>query len=324
MLKCASCGKENESHYKFCLACGAELPAASVLQTPITRGWVDSAPLVVLPQPTPVPEAAAPRPGPLPDPENDPHMVTSRACPTCDNIVPVSFTFCGQCGGRLDTGAMTHRDLGMSFVSEGHLVLVRADGTEGGTHPLTMGNNLIGRNTGPLFNADGYLSPQHAQITLNQNGVQISDLGSLNGVFLRITEEEELFDGDVFRVGQELLRMDLLPPAEPLDNGTHIMGSPPAGAWGRLALIVSREHDGSAFLLSGDAVVLGRERGDILFSEDGYVSGTHARVSMRNGRHYLADLNSSNGTFIKLRGTRQVPAGALLLLGQQLFRVQYR
>lgn len=323
MIKCASCGRDNEPHYKFCLGCGAELPATSVLQTPTTRGWVDSAPLQVAPTPAPTPPPERPIVHVAPLPEHDPHVVTSRACPTCGNIVPVSFAFCGQCGGRLDHASDTARDLPRSAITQGHLVLVRADGSEGGSYPLVMGSNTIGRTTSPLFSADGYLSPQHATVTLGPNGVQVSDLGSLNGVFMRITEEEELFDGDIFRVGQELLRMDLLPPAEPLENGTHIMGSPPGGAWGRLALIVSREHDGSAFMLAGDAVVLGRERGDILFSEDGYVSGTHARVSMRNGHHYLADLNSSNGTFIRLRGTRAVPSGTLLLLGQQLFRVVY-
>ena len=316
-MQCPSCGKENESHYKFCLACGTELPAApSLIPTPTTRGWVDSAPLTVLPAGATgaIPEGVG---------DHDPEVVTSRACPSCGNIVPVSFTFCGQCGGRIDTPSVTQATLAASSITQGHLVLVRADGTEGGTHPLAMGDNVIGRGVGPLFTADGYLSPRHAQITLSPSGAQVADLASLNGVFLRTTEEEELFDGDIFRIGQELLRMDLLPPAEPLDNGTHIMGSPPAGAWGRLALIVSREQDGSAFLLAGDAVVLGRERGDILFSEDGYVSGTHARVSLRNGRHYLADLNSSNGTFVRLRGARGIPSGSLLLLGQQLFRVVF-
>jgi hypothetical protein len=99
------------------------------------------------------------------------------------------------------------------------------------------------------------------------------------------------------------------------------MGSPPGNAWGRLALIVSRHQDGSVFPLSGESVILGRERGDIVFSEDGYVSGTHARISQRDGRCYLTDLNSSNGTFIRLREPRTIGPGAFLLLGQQLFRV---
>ncbi len=70
-------------------------------------------------------------------------------------------------------------------------------------------------------------------------------------------------------------------------------------------------------------MVLGRERGDILFPEDGYVSGTHARISYRDGRFYLADLGSSNGTFLRVRGERTLKSGQFLLMGQQLFRLQF-
>src|SRR5436190_1490743 len=75
------------------------------------------------------------------------------------------------------------------------------------------------------------------------------------------------------------------------EDGTEVMGAPNPGYWGRLCLIIGRAADGkiqegSSFPLYGDAVVLGRERGDILFSEDGYVSGTHARISYRQGRVY--------------------------------------
>jgi pSer/pThr/pTyr-binding forkhead associated (FHA) protein len=119
------------------------------------------------------------------------------------------------------------------------------------------------------------------------------------------------------------LRFDEIPAPVPLDDGTDIMGSPNPGYWGRLALIVGRDHDGSAFPLFGDAVTLGRERGDILFPEDGYVSGQHARVAIRNGRFYLSDLGSSNGTFLRVRGERSLPSGSAILMGQQLFRITY-
>jgi len=36
----------------------------------------------------------------------------------------------------------------------GRLVLIRPDGTEGGTHPLHDGETLIGRGQGTLFEAD--------------------------------------------------------------------------------------------------------------------------------------------------------------------------
>jgi pSer/pThr/pTyr-binding forkhead associated (FHA) protein len=211
-----------------------------------------------------------------------------------------------------------------SASASGKLTVIRPDGTEGGTHPLVGGENIIGRKMGSLFEADGYLSPVHAELVLNAAGLVVRDANSLNGVFVKISGEEELQDGDVFRIGQELLRFDVVPPPAPLDDGTDILGSPNPGYWGRLAIIVGRNQDASAHPLMGDATMLGRERGDITFPEDGYVSGSHARVSMRDGRYYLADLGSSNGTFLRIRGERAVPSGSFLLMGQQLFRVNYQ
>ncbi len=317
MIKCASCQQLNEPHFKFCLGCGNELVATdSAMPPPTTQGWLEEPTTRGVPG---AERAARPSPAAVPSPAPP----TARTCTTCGAAVPESFTFCGQCGARVDGAQETVRNLGTDAVTQGRLVLIRADGSEGGAHPLGFGDNVLGRGTGPLFDADGYLSPRHAIVTLHGDGVTIADAGSLNGVFMRTTEEEPIEHGDVFRVGQEILRFELLPPAEPLPDGTHIMGSPPGGAWGRLVLIVSQTQDGSAFPISGEAVVLGRERGDIVFTEDGYVSGTHARVSQRNGRFYLSDLNSSNGTFLRLRGPRRAANGTLLLLGQQLFRVAF-
>ena len=310
MIVCPQCQQANERHYKFCLGCGAELPSDPAMPTPTTRGWLDEdAPAEVAPALRDAQAASAP--------------ASAHTCPSCGHVVPANFTFCGQCGFRVDAPSPTQRSAAASGATEGQLVLVRADGSEGGTHPLRLGTNLVGRGLGPLFDADGYLSPRHAEIVLGPEGATVRDTDSLNGVFLRTSVEEELVDGAIFRVGQELLRFEALPPAEPLADDTHIMGSPPGNAWGRLVLIVSRHQDGSAFPLGGESVILGRERGDIVFSEDGYVSGTHARISQRDGRCYLTDLNSSNGTFIRLREPRAIPSGSFLLMGQQLFRVAY-
>lgn len=284
MSQCKRCGKNNQKMYKYCLGCGTELDLAE-------------------PPPDERPAATA-----LPARKG-----TARLCEGCGQPLPADFAFCGQCGAPAATGA----------ARIARMVLIRPDGSEGGVHPLREGENLIGRQLGPLFVADGYLSPRHACITLTGATARVRDAGSLNGVFVRLTEEEELTDGDIFRVGQELLRFDALPPPLPLEDGTDIMGSPNPGYWGRLCLIVGRDEPGPAFPLFGDAVVLGRERGDILFPEDGYVSGQHARVSQRQDHFYLADLDSSNGSFIRLRGERSLRAGASLLIGQQLFRVDF-
>lgn len=257
----------------------------------------------------------------------------ARLCPNCSTMVAPNFKFCPTCGTTVDAAPQVARITGSGLPASrsqltpapaGKLTLVRPDGTEGGQHELVEGENQIGRSLGALFEADGYLSPVHAEMVLNAAGLVLRDANSLNGVYVKLTDEEEIYDGDVFRIGQELMRFDGIPGPQPLDDGTEILGSPNPGYWGRLAVIVGRDQDGWAFPLFGDAVIMGRERGDITFPEDGYVSGTHARVSMRDGRYYLSDLNSSNGTFLRIRGEKVIRSGSLVLMGQQLFRVAYQ
>jgi pSer/pThr/pTyr-binding forkhead associated (FHA) protein len=259
-------------------------------------------------------------------------------CPTCGKAVQPGFAFCGSCGTRLAKAPSTQGaalgvqktmyGAGMApapvAAPRGRLVLIRPDGTEGGTHPLHDGETLIGRGQGALFEADAYLSPRHAEFMAGPSGLTVRDLRSLNGVFLKISGDEALESGDIFRLGQELLRFEVISPPQPLEDGTEIMGTPNPGFWGRLSVIVGRDVDGSAFPLFGDAIVLGRERGDILFPEDGYVSGTHARISLVEGQVILSDLGSSNGTFLRLRHERTIPNGSFILMGQQLFRVEFR
>jgi len=252
-------------------------------------------------------------------------------------MVTPGFAFCGACGTRIGAPAPAvaagssapprttyMSNPSASTVPRGRIILIRPDGSEGGAHPLHDGENLVGRGQGPLFEGDLYLSPRHAEFSLGPNGLTVKDLKSLNGIFVKITGEEVLESGDIIRIGQELLRFEIIAPPAPLEDGTEVAGTPNPGFWGRLSVVVGREVDGSAFPLFGDAIVMGRERGDILFPEDGYVSGTHARISLRNGRVYLADVGSSNGTFLRVRGERTLASGGFVLMGQQLFRAEYR
>jgi len=127
----------------------------------------------------------------------------------------------------------------------------------------------------------------------------------------------------VFRIGQELIRFNALPPAAASADGVESMGSPDPGYIGRLSLVVGRATTGNAFPLTALGLHLGRERGDLIFPEDGYVSGLHARVYGENGRILLVDVGSSNGTFVRVRGKRALKSGDLILMGQQLFRAEF-
>jgi len=205
------------------------------------------------------------------------------------------------------------------------LTALRADGSEAGSFPFPNESRvMIGRDSGGIFAGDSYLSPKHASFHLQGASWVVRDEGSLNGVYLKLAAEAPwpLNFGDVFRIGQEIIRVEPLEGQGATSDGVERLGSPKEGLIARLALVIGRDTTGNAYPIPYSGVHCGRERGDILFSEDGYVSGLHCRIAPdANGQLFLTDVGSSNGTFVRLLNDHTVGNGDVLLMGQQLFRV---
>ena len=106
-----------------------------------------------------------------------------------------------------------------------------------------------------------------------------------------------------------------------IPDGVERLGSPIEGYVGRITMVVGRETAGASFPVPETGLNLGRERGEVLFPDDGYVSGLHCRISFEDGKVYLTDLGSSNGTFVRMLTQQELGNGDILLMGQQLFRV---
>jgi len=246
-------------------------------------------------------------------------------CPQCSNPVPANFKFCGSCGFDM-TKAPASAPAAAPAPSQGsgQLVLIRPDGTEGDRFPLS-GTTTVGRDSSGPFAGDSYLSPQHAAFEFKSEGVVVTDLNSLNGVYIRIAHDvpTELTPGSIFRIGQEIIRFDLMPAPRRGADGAEIMGSANPGFLGRICLLIGRDTAGNCYPIPLTGLHLVRERGEVIFPDDGYVSGLHCRVHGEGGRMFLTDVGSSNGTFVRVRGTAVIPRGSLLLMGQQLFRVEY-
>jgi pSer/pThr/pTyr-binding forkhead associated (FHA) protein len=258
-------------------------------------------------------------------------------CPQCGHPNPQSNRFCASCGYNLATlqGAATGATAAPPPVAApapaatgaARIVLtaLRADGSEAGTFGLPDGPTVtVGRDTGSIFAGDSYLSPRHATFVRQGGQLAIRDENSLNGVYLKLQPNAPwpIQYQDVFRIGQEIIRFEPLVGQGPSSDGVERLGSPARGYIGRIALVIGRDTTGNAFPVPESGIHLGRERGDVLFSEDGYVSGLHCRVAREHdGNVYLTDVGSSNGTFIRLRAEHVLAQGDVLLMGQQLFRL---
>src|SRR5262249_6718383 len=139
-------------------------------------------------------------------------------------------------------------------------------------------------------------------------------------VRLRAAEKWRLSDGDTVVVGREVLRFEVLDPEErdqaaAVELGVRLFGSPLRSPWGRLRQIVPSGVTRDVYHLSGPEVVLGREDGDIRFLADEFMSRRHARLANHSGHFELTDEGSSNGTFVRLRGERELKSGDSIRVG---------
>jgi pSer/pThr/pTyr-binding forkhead associated (FHA) protein len=258
-------------------------------------------------------------------------------CPQCGHVNGPGNRFCASCGYNLGAlaGAVVSPSGAPAAAAPAAvtthppivLTALRADGSEAGTYRLPDAQQItLGRDTGSIFAGDSYLSPRHATFTRRGAQLSIKDEDSLNGVYLKLRPHEPclLEFGDLFRIGQEIIRLEELKGQGRSPDNVERFGSPAKGYIGRLALVIGRDTTGNAFPIPERGVHCGRERGDILFSEDGYVSGLHCSIAKGpDGRIYLTDIGSSNGTFVRLRHEHTVGATDILLMGQQLFRIDY-
>lgn len=350
VITCPKCAKDNQDHYKFCLGCGAELPRDAAPKpftghTPPHGVQVAQPPVFGPPNPAaaaPVPPAYAPQPyapsapaQPVAAPYVAPEPAAPAAgaaattpCPQCAHPNGPNNLFCGSCGFRLTAAKSVEAApaVAPAVAGPGSVVLtaLRADGSEAGSYTLPNQPHIyIGRETGHIFASDSYLSPRHASFTKTGTQLSVRDEGSLNGVYRKLTRDVpmELRPNDVFRIGQEIIRFEPIQHEAPSPDGVERLGSPSKGYVGRIALIIGRETTGNAFPVPESGMHLGRERGDVLFPEDGYVSGLHCRLAWDKGKLFLTDLGSSNGTFMRLREETNIHTGDVLLMGQQLFRL---
>lgn len=250
------------------------------------------------------------------------HEAHPHACSGCGAHNPPTARFCGDCGLPQQPPVAPAAPL-----SRFRLLQLRDDGSDGTSTPLPLEELVIGREGDLAFAADPLLSPRHAKLTASDEALRIEDLQSLNGTFLKLRNEHRLQLGDTLILGRQLLRFERVeqtadPRARDAD-GTRHLGSPSPGAAFRLVQIGVGGVTQNAYLLYDTATSIGRERGDLVFPRDRFMSGKHAEVIARSdGNYYLIDKGSSNGTWLKLWESTELALGDRILVGQQTFRVE--
>jgi pSer/pThr/pTyr-binding forkhead associated (FHA) protein len=291
-----------------------------------------SVPAPTRPPPSPAQELAGISMPNLPAPRN-PSVAPAPGgsvvqCWRCGAQANQAAAFCQSCGAQL-RDAERAGNVHALPAPQARLIVIAQDGTAGQEYPIPNGQIDVGREAGDVRIAtDGYACPRHARIAWKNGTFWVTDLGSVNGVFVRLTGAERLQHGDTILLGMGVVRFEIVTSHEmslapAIERGTRLFGSP---ATPRYARLVERTVEGIArnvMYLSKNVVTIGRETGDIVFTDDPFMSRQHACLERQSdGTFLLKDLGSSNGTFMAIRGERVLPDGSHIRIGQHLFRLK--
>ncbi|HET7787920.1 MAG TPA: FHA domain-containing protein [Myxococcales bacterium] len=200
---------------------------------------------------------------------------------------------------------------------------VSRDGSRSADFVLVKDETRVGRAVGAdevKLEKDPFVAPLHALFRFEGSRLLVRDGGSPNGVFLWV-RERELASGDELRIGRQRLRVEWMPeePAPVADQP--IWGSPDPGYGARVVQLLGGGGEGDVFPLKGGENLIGRGTGDVSFPHDGYVSSKHAVIVVGDGTLRIRDLGSANGTFVRVSGEASLSPGDLLLVGEQILRV---
>ncbi len=333
---CSRCGTGNPASGRFCCNCGVSLdhppePAtAAQPQRPRT--------------PAPGPTALVPSDAP-PGPVAPPPPPAALVCPRCSGNNSPKMSFCQFCGARLVGGPEDSRPAGPQPAAgalpaapqqgaaelkvEGRLVVIGQDGKPGREYALSDDQTDIGREEGNIvLPNDPYVAPRHARLTRRNGRFFVRDLESVNGVFVRLRASERLQHADLVLVGLEVLRFEVVSDAEKglspaVERGTQIFGSPSVPRHMRLCQRTVEGVTRDVYYPTRDEAIVGREQGDIVFTNDPFMSRRHAAITRdpNVGTFSLRDLGSSNGTYLAIRSERELTAGDHVRIGQHLFRL---
>lgn len=248
-------------------------------------------------------------------------------CRSCSSGVPSGHKFCGRCGAAVPPEILNAQTLffgDMQNPAKAKLILIRGEGMDGLSFHLKAEQHIVGRDGQLVFPDDPFVSRRHANFFYRDGRLVVRDEGSLNGVYIRVRGTIDITPGDTFLVGEQLFRVETSP--RPSDgqspDGTYFYSSPKHTSPFRLSQILQGGAIGMTVCARGNSLQIGREGGDLNFPVDLYMSGSHCRIEERDGRFTLTDLNSRNGTYVRMKTERDLNHGDYLFIGRKLLRVE--
>ncbi|MHB1001230.1 MAG: FHA domain-containing protein [Armatimonadota bacterium] len=272
---------------------------------------------------------------------------TTITCPVCGTDNVPGEMYCGECGFLLTS---TPGEVAEEIdIAEQPRIVDSATRIE---HLLHTGDNIISREFADVILNDPTVSRKHARIILDNSKCVIEDMGSTNGTYVKGEKllpsvPTEISDGDEIKIGSTSLIIHLpevdhvddtvidestvepvsdiaveKPADEILESGDEVSEDLEQAVISPVARLAGIADTSLAFDIIPGTNKIGRRSGnDIQISTDPYVSGSHAEIIAEDGKFWITDVGSTNGTSVN--GTRLMPGvrteitdGSELTLGQ--------
>jgi pSer/pThr/pTyr-binding forkhead associated (FHA) protein len=308
--QCPNCMTLNAATFKFCARCGTPLGATAPTRgpsTPAPAAGKPAAPAKAPPQSppksamVPPPMATKPpsaqRPAPPPPPKPVAGATRAPATPSAKPAAPAR--------------------------PRARVSAIARDGSRSADFVLVKDETKVGREVADgevKLDKDPFIAPLHAVFKFDGQQLVVQDSGTQNGVFLWL-KERKLNSGDELRIGRQRLRIEWMPEEPEQLSEQPLWGSPNPGYSARVVQLLEGGGEGDVFPLKTGENMVGRGTGDVSFPQDGYVSSKHATITVGGGQIAVKDLGSANGTFVRINGQAPLNAGDLLLVGEQILRV---
>jgi pSer/pThr/pTyr-binding forkhead associated (FHA) protein len=343
MPTCISCGFENDEIASFCLSCGADVTelqkrdaSANMSDMDETKmGSQSDIQVSDLPDLTKGQGAMYPTPMPMDFSEATSALKVNTTpgdkCSVCETVNMKGMKFCGNCGSPMGdihpgrTQALPTNIVNQALRSICKLVSVEMGGKEGPTFMLDKDETMCGRSEGDiLFYKDRFVSPTHCTFSFKDGKLIVTDNNSVNGIYRRTKTSMDLLPGDNFRLGQQVLRLDDITDIAQgrAKDQTWLQGSLNENGQYRIVQLLPDNSIGEARIIHHTLTVIGREVGNILFPEDGFVSSQHCQVEQKEDGLTLTDMGSSNGTYLRIREQSELVHGDFILIGDHMLRVE--
>jgi pSer/pThr/pTyr-binding forkhead associated (FHA) protein len=248
-------------------------------------------------------------------------------CRSCSTAVPLGHKFCGRCGAAVPPEILQARTQffgQLQAPGKAKLILIRGEGVEGLSYQLNAEHHVVGRTGQLVFPDDPFVSPTHADFFYRNGKLVVKDEGSINGVYLRVKGAVDVQPDDFFLAGEQVFRIDATPKAsdQPGPDGTYFYSSPKHQSPFRITQMLQGGSAGMTVCARGSSLQIGREGGDLNFPSDLYMSAAHCKIEEAGGKLMLTDMNSRNGSYVRLKAERELSHGDYVFIGRKLLRVE--